>query len=341
MSVFSLETIRRRLLHGLIPAVPVPFNARAEISLEAQERYAGFMARERVAGVAVWAHTGRGLRLTRTQRLEVLQTWTRALGADEVVVAGVGGSPEAATDFPCYAASAVEMARDAIAHGAHALLVHPPRIFHRAKGGDELIMATAFSLASVYAIGALRGRRDALHRRALALGLAAGAVIAPVQIVVGDWAARFVAQRQPIKLATLDSVMTFQDVAGLVRREFPGKLVITGEDRFFGYSLMCGAEAALVGMGATCATLQKKMIESFFRGRSAEFLELSRQVDRLSQSLFRAPMEGYIRRILWALAHQGVIERESANDPWGPELAESEFAELGKIVKELGTRSAA
>jgi len=327
VSVFSLETIRRRLLHGLIPAVPVPFNARAEISLEAQERYAGFMARERVAGVAVWAHTGRGLRLTRTQRLEVLETWTRALGADEVVVAGVGGSPEAAADFPCYAASAVEMARDAIAHGAHALLVHPPRIFHRAKGGDELILEFHNRLADLgaplilfYLYEAAGGilYSSGLLRRLLALPNVLG-----------------------IKLATLDSVMTFQDVAGLVRREFPGKLVITGEDRFFGYSLMCGAEAALVGMGATCATLQKKMIESFFRGRSAEFLELSRQVDRLSQSLFRAPMEGYIRRILWALAHQGVIERESANDPWGPELAESEFAELGKIVKELGTRSAA
>jgi cytochrome d ubiquinol oxidase subunit I len=66
-------------------------------------------------------------------------------------------------------------------------------------------MATAFSLASVYAVGMLRGRRDVLHRRALALGLAVGAAIAPIQIVVGDWATRFVAQRQPVKLATLES----------------------------------------------------------------------------------------------------------------------------------------
>jgi cytochrome bd ubiquinol oxidase subunit I len=73
-------------------------------------------------------------------------------------------------------------------------------------------MATAFAIASVYAVGMLRGRRDALHRRALALGLAVGAAIAPVQIVVGDWATRFVAQRQPVKLATLEG--QWETVAG-------------------------------------------------------------------------------------------------------------------------------
>ena len=65
-------------------------------------------------------------------------------------------------------------------------------------------MATAFTIASVYAVGMLRGRRDAIHKKALALGLAAGALIAPVQIVVGDWAARFVGEKQPVKLAALE-----------------------------------------------------------------------------------------------------------------------------------------
>ena len=34
----------------------------------AQERYARWMARQPVGGVAVWAHTGRGLRLSESQR---------------------------------------------------------------------------------------------------------------------------------------------------------------------------------------------------------------------------------------------------------------------------------
>ncbi len=65
-------------------------------------------------------------------------------------------------------------------------------------------MATALGVASVYAAGMLKGRRDTYHRRGLALGLALGLVIAPVQVVVGDAAARLVARTQPVKLAALE-----------------------------------------------------------------------------------------------------------------------------------------
>ena len=65
-------------------------------------------------------------------------------------------------------------------------------------------MATGLSVASVYAVGMLRGRRDAYQRRGLAVGLALGLSLAPVQIVVGDWAARTVAEHQPVKLAALE-----------------------------------------------------------------------------------------------------------------------------------------
>ncbi len=40
--------------------------------------------------------------------------------------------------------------------------------------------------------------------------------------------------------------------------------------------------------------------------------------------------------MLWALVHQGVIGLESAHDPWGPALPESEFAAVGTLIRELG-----
>ena len=49
------------LIGALIPAVPVPFDALGKIDALAQQRYAEWMARQPVKGVAVWAHTGRGL----------------------------------------------------------------------------------------------------------------------------------------------------------------------------------------------------------------------------------------------------------------------------------------
>ena len=66
------------------------------------------------------------------------------------------------------------------------------------------LVATGFGIASVYALGMLRGRRDDHHRRGLAIGLAVGAIAAPLQIVSGDFSARMVARSQPIKLAALE-----------------------------------------------------------------------------------------------------------------------------------------
>lgn len=65
-------------------------------------------------------------------------------------------------------------------------------------------MVTGFLVASCYATIQLRGKATAYHRRAMVLGLLLGSVFAPVQLVVGDWAARVVAQTQPVKLAALE-----------------------------------------------------------------------------------------------------------------------------------------
>ena len=311
-----------RLWHGLIPAVPVPFSAAGEVDAAAQASYVAWMAKQPIAGVAVWAHTGRGLHLTREQRGRVLRSWSEGLDSKKVVVAGVGGHPEKAHDFSAYLSSAMEMAREALDNGAHAFLVHPPRLFHHAADNRELLLTYHREVASTgvpqflfflyEAAGGFPYSTEHL-RELLALPEVAG-----------------------IKLATLDSVMIFQGIANLIAKEFPQKLLVTGEDRFLGYSLMCGATAALIGMGAACTTLQAGMMKAYYDGRAEEFMKLSRAVDRLSQATFVPPMEGYIRRMLWALVHQGVIGRESAHDPWGPELAESEFTELGNTLRELG-----
>jgi cytochrome bd ubiquinol oxidase subunit I len=67
-------------------------------------------------------------------------------------------------------------------------------------------MVTGFSVAAVYAVGYLRGRRDHYHRTGFALGFVPAAVLTPLQIFVGDTAARAIAQDQPIKFATMEYV---------------------------------------------------------------------------------------------------------------------------------------
>jgi cytochrome bd ubiquinol oxidase subunit I len=67
-------------------------------------------------------------------------------------------------------------------------------------------MVVGFLVASVYAVGMLRGRRDRLHRLGLLIPLTVACVATPVQIYVGDTAARSVADDQPAKFAGFECI---------------------------------------------------------------------------------------------------------------------------------------
>lgn len=67
-------------------------------------------------------------------------------------------------------------------------------------------MVVGFLVASVYAVGMLRGRRDRLHRLGLLIPLTIACVATPVQLFVGDTAAREVADHQPAKFAGMECI---------------------------------------------------------------------------------------------------------------------------------------
>jgi len=75
--------------------------------------------------------------------------------------------------------------------------------------------ATAFGVAAVYAVGLLRGRHDAYHRKALMLALALATIGAPLMPVTGDLSARFVAEHQPAKLAAMEALFHTERGAAL------------------------------------------------------------------------------------------------------------------------------
>jgi 4-hydroxy-tetrahydrodipicolinate synthase len=248
---------------------------------------------------------------------KVLRDWREAL-PEKVIIAGVGS-----TDVNLERATArtLEMAENAARAGADALLVYPPTWLREHARRDESIVEH--------------------HRRVAAVGLplilfylyeAAGGVSYSPEVL--DELLNM-PQVVGIKMATLDSVMTYQDVSRQLQARHPEKLLITGEDRFLGYSLRCGARAALIGMGAICCDLQAELIRAHMTGTSARFLTLSDAVDTLAETVFVKPMEGYIRRLLWALVHLGVIPLDAANDPWGPPLSPQEFERVGRTLAGL------
>jgi cytochrome d ubiquinol oxidase subunit I len=67
-------------------------------------------------------------------------------------------------------------------------------------------MVTGFLIASVYAVGMLRGRRDRYHRLGFLIPFTVAAIAAPIQLFVGDTAARAVADDQPAKFAGFECV---------------------------------------------------------------------------------------------------------------------------------------
>jgi cytochrome d ubiquinol oxidase subunit I len=67
-------------------------------------------------------------------------------------------------------------------------------------------VVAGFVVAGVYAQAWLRGKRDRYHRTGLVVALSIAALAAPAQVLVGDWAARTVAERQPTKLAALEGL---------------------------------------------------------------------------------------------------------------------------------------
>ena len=65
-----------------------------------------------------------------------------------------------------------------------------------------------FLIASVYAVGMLRGRRDRYHRLGFIIGFTVAAIATPVQMGVGDALARWVFDNQPEKFAAIELVPT-------------------------------------------------------------------------------------------------------------------------------------
>jgi cytochrome d ubiquinol oxidase subunit I len=94
--------------------------------------------------------------------------------------------------------------------------VHPfAALFENGYFWHELVhmylaayIVTGFVVASIYALGWLKGRRGPYERAALVIPLTIAALAAPAQVIVGDWAARDVAKTQPVKLAALEGLAT-------------------------------------------------------------------------------------------------------------------------------------
>ena len=83
--------------------------------------------------------------------------------------------------------------------------------------------ATGLAVAGIHALLLLKNRTGSFHKAAFSLGLMVGAPAAVLQPFAGDIAARYVARRQPVKLAAMESL--YETEAGAPVRFGPGIVI--------------------------------------------------------------------------------------------------------------------
>jgi cytochrome d ubiquinol oxidase subunit I len=83
------------------------------------------------------------------------------------------------------------------------------------------LICAGFAVASIYAVGMLRGRRDRLYRLGFLIPFTIAAIATPLQMVVGDQAVRQIVKLQPIKFAAMEMV---PETAGHVPERLGGHM---------------------------------------------------------------------------------------------------------------------
>jgi len=135
-----------------------------------------------------------------------MKPWPHFWTGVPIVIAGIGGTASvvAANSWMN------EPAGFTLNAAGHVVSTDPwAVIFNNAMPYETAHMLVAaylvggFLIASVYAVGMLRGRRDRYHRLGFIIPFTVAAIAAPVQMLVGDTLARWVYNDEPTKFAAI------------------------------------------------------------------------------------------------------------------------------------------
>jgi cytochrome d ubiquinol oxidase subunit I len=138
-----------------------------------------------------------------------LSGWAHFWSGVPMVITGIGGA------FSVVAANAWMNQPQGFTLDAAGKVVDtaPLKILFNPATGYEVphmilaaYMVVGFLVASIYAAGMLKGRRDRLHRLGLLIPLTIACIATPIQLFVGDTAAREVADHQPAKFAGMECI---------------------------------------------------------------------------------------------------------------------------------------
>jgi cytochrome d ubiquinol oxidase subunit I len=138
-----------------------------------------------------------------------LQPWAHFWTGVPIVIAGVGGS------ISVVAANAwmnspsgftLDSAGEVVAVDPVGVIFNKGMPLEAAHMVVAAYIVGGFLVASVYAMGMLRGRNDRYHRLGFTIAFTVAAIATPIQMGVGDSLTRWVYNNQPIKFAAIELV---------------------------------------------------------------------------------------------------------------------------------------
>jgi cytochrome d ubiquinol oxidase subunit I len=138
-----------------------------------------------------------------------LKPWTHFWTGVPIVIAGIGGTVSVVA-ANAWMNSPAGFTLDS--SGKVATVDPVEVIFNKAMPYEAAHMLVAaylvggFLIASVYAVGMLRGRRDRYHRLGFLIPFTVAAIATPIQMGVGDTLARWVYNNDPVKFAAIELV---------------------------------------------------------------------------------------------------------------------------------------
>jgi cytochrome d ubiquinol oxidase subunit I len=137
-----------------------------------------------------------------------LSGWAHFWSGIPMVITGIGGafSVVTANSWMNQPQGFVEQAGKVVETEPLKILFNPAWSYEVPHMILAAYMVAGFLVASIYAVGMLRGRRDRLHRLGLLIPLTVACIATPIQLFVGDTAARAVADHQPAKFAGMECI---------------------------------------------------------------------------------------------------------------------------------------
>lgn len=299
--------------HGIYPSVLCPL--RADFSLDEAvlaRHVADLAAVPGMAGVLCNGHAGENAWLDRAEQRRVVEICRDAVGAGRLVVAGVNHESSLA---------AADLARDAAAAGADAVMVFAPYSWalaqdERLAPAHHRIVAAATDLPMMLFQGSVRAGRipytPAVLRALVRLPNVVG-------IKEGSW-----------------ETAAYEATRRLVAETAPQVAVMASGDEHLLTCFVLGSEGSLVSLAVIVPEMVVALDRAVRQGDLAAALAVHRVIQPLARAIYGAPPGGYATaRLKACLKLLGRLPCDAVRPPLG-RLDERETARLRDALATAG-----